>query len=347
VKAIKANLNSNKPSSNLVWSGRRHLLDTKDLSKDEVLYLINRAKYFKEQVFGHPSTESYSSLSSILAGKVAANLFYENSTRTRLSFDLASKRLGMHVLNLDIDRSSVQKGETIEDTARTVAAMGVNVIVQRHTEADSGAKIAAATKDKVHIVNAGEGITAHPTQGLLDLFTMLEISAASGKSDLVGTKLVIVGNVIHSRVARSIMWFAPLFNFKVQLVGPSEWLPTNEPMPDGVTADTDFDKAVHDADFVMTLRVQFERMTGNIWVDKENGPNFGRGAYKDLYQVNHERLKLAKPSVKVMHPAPFNRDVEISGAVADDHKFSVIETQIQNGVPIRMAVLEALCLTDE
>ena len=261
-----ASVSSKKTVDSMTWSGRRHLLDTKDLTKNEVDYLIQRTKYFKEQLFGSSCTkEQLNSLRSILANKVVANLFYENSTRTRLSFELASKRLGMHVLNLDIGQSSVQKGESLEDTARTVAAMGVDVIVQRHMQAGSGAKIVEATRDKVHIINAGEGISAHPTQGLLDLFTMFEIAAAAGKNDLSGMNLVIVGNILHSRVARSIMWFAPMFGFKVQLFHRTEWLPPeDEILPSDITLSTNFDEAIRDADFVMALRVQLERMTGNV-----------------------------------------------------------------------------------
>ena len=330
-----ANASSKQSMDNLAWSGRRHLLSTKDLSKDEVVYLINRAKYFKEQVFSNQK-DHLSSLSTILADKVTANLFYENSTRTRLSFELASKRLGMHVLNLDIDRSSVQKGESLEDTALTLAAMGVDVMVQRHSQAGSAARIAEATNNKVHVINAGEGITEHPTQALLDLFTMFEQIKLDGKKDLSNSKLVIVGDIAHSRVARSIMCFASMFDFGVHIAGPIEWLPKNDELANSnIVMHTDLDEAIVNADFVMALRIQTERM------DLVFTPSDAAA-----YKINHDRLRLAKPSVKVMHPGPMNRGTEIDHAVAEDKAISLIECQVCNGVPIRMAVLEALCSTD-
>jgi aspartate carbamoyltransferase catalytic subunit len=273
-------------------------------------------------------------LGSILAGKTSANLFYENSTRTRLSFELASKHLGMHVLNLDVSRSSVQKGESLEDTARTLAAMGVNVIVQRHSTSGSAAKIAEATNDKVHVINAGEGTTDHPTQALLDLFTMLEVSAE--QKDLTDKKIVIVGDILHSRVASANLSLLPLFGAKIHLVGPAQLLPQNANAKD--VMHQDLDEALIDADFVMAIRPQFERQESGIFgsIDK----------YISSFQINHERLKKAKRSVKIYAPGPINRDVEISGKLADDRDFSLIEKQVQNGVPMRMAVIEALCADD-
>ncbi len=329
---VMANLSSEKHIDNLAWSGKRHLLDTKDLSKDEVIYLINRAKYFKEQL-----NSSVNTLSSILTGKVAANLFYEYSTRTRLSFELASKRLGMQVLNLDISRSSVQKGESLIDTALTLAAMGVNVIIQRHAQSGSAAQIAGATANKVHVINAGEGVTDHPTQALLDVFTMLEAAALEGKIDLSGSKIVIVGDILHSRVAKSSLWLPTLFGAQIHLVGPAQLLPQALAASGAILHDN-LDEALKNADFIMTIRPQFER--------QESGIFGGVDTYVSSYQINHERLKRAKPSVKIIAPGPINRDVEISGKVADDHALSLIERQVENGVPMRMAVLEALCGTD-
>jgi aspartate carbamoyltransferase catalytic subunit len=328
---------SQTSQNNSVWSGRPHLINTSDLSKDEVFHLLERAKYFKQQLFGNRSKNSIETLSAILPGRIEANLFYENSTRTRLSFELASKHLGMHVLNLDVNRSSVKKGETLEDTARTLMAMGVDVIVQRHSEPGSAQRLAAVTGDKVHIINAGEGKTDHPTQALLDLFTMLEINSAIEKTDLQGQKIVIVGDVIHSRVARANFKLMPLFGAEIHVVGPKQLMPkdTNK---NKIIVHNDLDDALKNADFIMAIRPQFERQEEGVFGSVEK--------YVEHYQINHERLKQAKPSAKVYAPGPINRDIEISSKVADDENFALIEKQVQNGVPIRMAVLEALCKTN-
>ncbi len=332
-----ASSSAKKSPDKLVWSGKQHLINTKELTKDEVIYLLERAKYFKQQLFGHQSTKpgadsSINAFSSILAGKVEANLFYENSTRTRSSFELASKHLGMHVLNLDVSRSSVQKGESLEDTARTLAAMGINVIVQRHSASGSAAKIAEATNNKVHIINAGEGTTDHPTQALLDIFTMLE--ATTEQTDLSNKKIVIIGDILHSRVASANLCLLPLFGAQIHLAGPEQLLPKNLANKN-ISIHSNLDEALVNADFVMSIRPQFER--------QENGIFGSVDQYISSYQINHERLKQAKPSVKVCAPGPINRDIEISGKVADDYNLSLIERQVQNGVPIRMAVIEALC----
>jgi len=294
---MKASAGSaHKSPSNLVWSGKRHLINTSELTKDEVLFILRRATYFKQQLFADksklPSINKEDQLSEILADKVEANLFYENSTRTRLSFELASKHLGMHVLNLDVSRSSVQKGETLEDTARTLAAMGVNVIVQRHADSGSAAQIVKATNDSVHIINAGEGKTDHPTQALLDLFTILEINASRGLQDLDGQKIVIVGDVIHSRVASANLMLMPLFGAQMHLVGPEQLMPSKS--IGNITIHKDLDKAVIDADFVMAIRPQFERQESGIFGSIES--------YAKSFQINHERLKHAKPTVKVYAP---------------------------------------------
>lgn len=328
-------------SENSSWSKRRHLFDSSELSKAEVKHLLNRAAFFKEKLFGKESGskraigERLRELNSFLLGRTSANLFYENSTRTRLSFELASKHLGMQVLNLDVSRSSVQKGESLEDTGRTLAAMGIDVIVQRHSVSGSAAKIAEATENKVHIINAGEGVTDHPTQGLLDLFTMLE--TIPEHADLSGKKVVIVGDILHSRVASTNLSFLPMFGAELILVGPEQLLPQKLSC-NNVSTNSNLDEALTGADFVMAIRPQFERQEEGVFgsVDK----------YISNYQVNHERLKNANANVKVCAPGPINRDIEISGKLASDKNLSLIETQVQNGVVMRMAVIEALCSTD-
>ncbi len=328
--------NAHSSQNSLVWSGNPHLINSKDLNKNDVLYLLRRAKFFKEQLLkiecGKIGRNEFTeSVGTILAGRVAANLFYENSTRTRLSFELASKHLGMHVLNLDISKSSVQKGESLEDTGKTLAAMGVNVIVQRHSISGSCEKIAEATNHRVHVINAGEGTTEHPTQALLDLFTMLEVNP--DEPELTGKKIVIVGDILHSRVASSNLILLPMFGAHICLVGPQHLLP--KIANNNVEIHTNMDKAMVDADFVISVRPQFERQKEDTFGCVEE--------YINSYQINHERLKSAKKNVKVCAPGPINRDMEISNDVANDISLSLIERQVQNGVVIRMAVIETLC----
>lgn len=305
------------------WSGRRHFIDTKDLTLEEIGYLIHLARKYKNDLkAGKPPH-------SVLDGKVVANLFYENSTRTRCSFELASKHLGMVVLNLDMAVSSVKKGETIEDTARTLLALGVHVIVQRHSLSGSADRLAQILHEELHIVNAGDGTNAHPTQALLDLFTMLEY-----KSDLKGAKIAIVGDVTHSRVARSNFCLLRKLGADIHFAGPPALVPSDIEFP-GATMHSALEDAIEQADFVMALRLQLERQQAGLIPSIEE--------YARLYRVDHKVLKRAKPHVKVLHPGPINRGVEISDEVADDSDISLIEKQVANGVPTRMSVLSAIC----
>lgn len=305
------------------WSGRQHLLDTKDLSIEEISHLIEQAKRYKSEIAAGSPVEP------VLSGKVVANLFYENSTRTRSSFELAGKKLGMTVLNLDLGTSSVKKGETLEDTARTMLALGVNVLVQRHAASGSALRIVDALGDRIHVVNAGDGANAHPTQALLDLFTMLEC-----KDDLKGSKIAIVGDVLHSRVARSNFWLLQKLGAQIHFAGPPTLMPTTFTAL-GAQVHVRLEDALDDADFVMALRLQLERQqTGLI-------PSLAE--YAHLYRIDHKRLRHAKPGAKVMHPGPINRGVEITDAIADDPSVSLIERQVANGIPVRMSVLRALC----
>jgi aspartate carbamoyltransferase catalytic subunit len=305
------------------WSGRRHLIDTKDLTLAEVGYLISQARKYKNDLLAGSTPHS------VLAGKIAANLFYETSTRTRLSFELASRHLGMNVLNLDVAASSVKKGESLEDTARTLLALGVNVIVQRHASSGSAHRLVEAVPERINVVNAGDGANAHPTQALLDLFTMLE-----HKSDMRGAKIAIVGDVTHSRVARSNFWLLQKLGAEVHFAGPPTLVPQNF-TAFGAHVHLLAEDAIEGADFVMALRLQLER--------QESGLIPSIQEYRQLYRIDHKRLSYAKSHVKVMHPGPLNRGIEISDDVADDPALSLIEQQVANGVPVRMSVLSALC----
>jgi aspartate carbamoyltransferase catalytic subunit len=268
-----------------------------------------------------------------LAASTVANIFYENSTRTRSSFELAARRLGATVLNLDVETSSVTKGETIVDTAQTLVAMGVDAIVQRHAGSGSAHQLAGTLPGNVHIVNAGDGWHAHPTQGLLDLMSMLE-----AKPDLTGSKVAIIGDITHSRVARSIIWLLKLFGAETHLCGPPTLMPA-EISQLAVTVHNRLEPAIEKADFIMTLRMQLER--------QKKGLIPGLSEYKKLYRLDHQRLQLANPAVKVMHPGPVNRGIEITDQLAADSKYSLIKTQVTNGVAVRMAVLYLLLAPEQ
>lgn len=316
-------MKSNAGSNSAAWSNRHHVIDTKDLTLEEVSYLFNLAKKYKtEMTSGVPPQP-------VLKGKVLANVFYETSTRTRSSFELAGIHLGMHVLNLEVAASSVQKGESLEDTGRTLQALGVNAIVQRHSLTGSCERLVKVLSDKMRIINAGEGSSAHPTQGLLDAFTMLEHIES-----LKGAKVAIIGDITHSRVARSNLWLLAKLGVEVHVAGPATLLP--EDMSEfGAHVHHRLEDALDKADFVMALRLQLERQKSGLITSLDD--------YANQYRLDHTRLKLAKPGVKVLHPGPLNRGVEITEALADDPTISLIEQQVANGVFIRMSVLTALC----
>lgn len=304
------------------WQARRHLLDTKDLTNAEIdcaMALTTEFKTFRSQHL--PPLD-------VLAGKTVANVFYENSTRTRSSFELAAKSLGATVLNFDVATSSVSKGETILDTARTLASMDIDCLVQRHSASGSCHQLALALGDQLHFVNAGDGWNAHPTQALLDAFSMLEVLGS-----LQGAKVAIVGDITHSRVARSNIWLLQKLGAEVHVAGPTTLLPDGLDQL-GVHVHQDLEPAISDSDIIMTLRLQLERQTqGHL-------PSLGE--YKKLYRIDHKCLAVAKPTVKVMHPGPLNRGIEITSDLADDPNLSLIEIQVKNGVAVRMAVFYLL-----
>ena len=304
------------------WKNRRHLLDTKDLSAEELDALVTAASICKEMINSGEGPQP------LLATRTIANLFYENSTRTRSSFELAAKRLGATVINLDIGSSSVAKGETIIDTGRTLAAMAVDAFVQRHNCSGSAIQIARELGDRVHIINAGDGWNGHPTQALLDYFTMMEI-----RGSIKGAKIAIVGDITHSRVARSNMWLLTRMGADVHIAGPPTLVPP-ELGTLGVTVHNKLEPAIEGADFVMVLRLQLERQKQGLI------PSIGE--YRRVYRMDHARIKLCSQNAKVMHPGPINRDLEITDALANDPEKSLVLTQVGNGVAVRMAVLHLL-----
>ena len=258
---------------------------------------------------------------NVLDGKTVFNLFYENSTRTLMSFAAAVHRLGGSAITLPVEQSSVQKGETLEDTARTLNAMRPDALVIRHRENGAPAEVAKILDAPV--INAGDGTNEHPTQALLDAAA---IRHRLGRIE--GLKVAICGDIKHSRVARSNGKLLPRLGAEVRFAGPPEL------MPDGVPA-LSIDEAISGADAVMMLRVQRERL------DQEFGD--APGEYLSLYGLTAERLALAAPNAVVMHPGPMNRGVEIESAIADDAERSLITLQVEMGVAVRMACLEMLC----
>lgn len=261
-----------------------------------------------------------------LDGATLINLFFENSTRTLASFEIAAKRLGAHVINFSAGSASISKGESLEDTALNLAAMRPDIQVVRHSAAGAAAHFARVTG--VSTVNAGDGAHEHPTQALLDAFTLTRRWGEVG-----GRRILIVGDILHSRVARSNVALLNMLHADVRLCGPATLLPEDADRW-GVQVFHDLDAALEGCDAVMALRVQRERMSGGlIPSDRE---------YRTLYGLDHGRLEHAKPDCLVMHPGPMNRGVEIDGALADDRERAVILEQVEAGVAVRMAVLELI-----
>jgi len=297
----------------------RHLLGLQEMSKEEIELILDNAIGFKE-IF----TRTVKKVPT-LRGKTVVNLFFENSTRTRTSFEIAAKRLSADVINFSVSTSSVTKGESLLDTARTIEAMGSDFIVMRHS--CPGAPHLLSKRLKSAIINAGDGCHEHPSQGLLDLFTMRE-----HKRKIADLKVVILGDILHSRVARSNIWGLSKLGAKVTVVGPKTLIPPHiEKL--GVEICYDLKKGIKDADVINLLRIQLERQRKNLF------PSIRE--YKLLYGLTQERMKYAKPDVLIMHPGPINRGVEISQEVADG-PYSVIIEQVTNGVAIRMSILYLL-----
>jgi len=297
------------------WT-RKHLLALQDLSAEEIEFLLNTADSFKEV-----STRSVKKVPA-LRGRVVVNAFFEDSTRTRTSFSLAASRLSAVVIDFSERGSSVSKGETLVDTARNIEAMGIDILVVRHPAAGSAEILSRAVSCSV--VNAGDGAHEHPTQGLLDLYTIRE---RFGK--VAGLKVAIVGDIANSRVARSNLWGLSKLGAQVILVGPPTLLPKSfEKL--GASCVNDFDSIVGEVDVINMLRVQFERIKTSQFPSVREFTKF--------FGLTHERFARCKKDVFVMHPGPMNRGIEIGSEIADGPNSGIL-TQVTNGLAVRMAVL--------
>jgi aspartate carbamoyltransferase catalytic subunit len=337
--------------STTTWT-RRHIISLADFTVEEYDTVLRTAASFREVLSRRTKKVP------TLQGQVVANLFFEPSTRTRSSFELAAKRLSADTLNFTPGSSSLTKGETILDTAKTYLAMGTDLMVIRHREA--GVPQAIATEmdrlnSNVGVLNAGDGQHEHPSQALLDLFTICSALDPDYPSFslLEGKKVAIVGDILHSRVARSNIWSLTASGAEVHLAGPPTLLPKlfeqytasrdrnpsfphpssliPHPSPGNLFLHWNLDPALEDADFVMTLRLQKERMTQHLLPSLRE--------YHQQFGITSDRLKLCKPNVKVLHPGPTNRGVEISSELMDDPKISLIPQQVTSGVAVRMALL--------
>jgi len=294
----------------------KDLLGLKDLSIEEIRLILKTARSMKE-VAARPIPKV-----PTLLGKHIITLFYEASTRTRTSFNMASKILSANITNVAISSSSVSKGENLIDTVKNLEVMGVDALIIRHAMA--GAPHLAAKNSRIPIINAGDGFNEHPTQGLLDIFTMQE-----KKGSLAGKKVLIVGDISHSRVARSNIWGLTKLGAEVTVIGPPTMIPAGiEEMK--VKISYNFDREIPDADFIYMLRIQNERQEKGLFPSIEE--------YSKLYGLNKERINIAKKDVVVMHPGPINRGVEITSEVADG-PYNVILDQVTNGVAVRAAIL--------
>ncbi|EAZ89950.1 aspartate carbamoyltransferase catalytic subunit [Crocosphaera chwakensis] len=317
------------------WT-RHHVLGLNDWTPEEYDTLLQTASSFREVL------SSRTKKVPALQGVVVTNLFFEPSTRTRSSFELAAKRLSADILNFSPGSSSLTKGETILDTAKTYLAMGTNLMVIRHKQAGVPQAIAQEMdrlKTGVGILNAGDGQHEHPSQGLLDLFTLCCLLDFDNPrlGLLKGKKIAIVGDILHSRVARSNIWSLTAAGADVHLVGPPTLVPEwfkgmqNESHEGQLFLNWELKSALDKADFVMTLRLQKERMTDYLLPSLRE--------YHQQYGINHHRLEWCNSDVKILHPGPVNRGVEISSELMDDPEFSLIQQQVTSGIAVRMALL--------
>ena len=305
-----------EPKAGKIKWTKKDLLALEELSKEEIELVLQTAESFKEV-----STRDVKKVPA-LRGKTIANLFFEPSTRTRTSFELAAKRLSADIVNFSSSGSSTQKGESLRDTAKNIEAMHVDTIVMRHGSSGSAEYLARSIR--AGVINAGDGVHAHPTQGLLDIFTILE-----RKKTIQGLKVCLIGDILHSRVARSNIWGLNKLGAKVAVCGPPTLIPKDiEKL--GVEVFYNLDEALKDQDVLNILRIQLERQKGAFF------PSIRE--YAAEYGISVERVAKAKPDVIIMHPGPINRGVELGSEVADG-SHSVILDQVTNGVAVRMAVL--------
>ena len=303
----------------------RHLLSIADLSKTKAISILDTANELARV------SDGVVKKLPTLRGRTIVNLFAEDSTRTRISFEAAAKRLSADVINFSAKGSSVSKGESLKDTAMTLQAMGADAVVIRHSASGAAQRLADSQWMSGSVVNAGDGTHEHPSQALLDAFTIRK-HLSLGKSDLDGLTVAIVGDVLHSRVARSNVLLLSKLGAKVVLVAPPTLLPVGvESWP--ATVSYDFDSIIPFVDVVMMLRVQQERMTDLYFPNSRE--------YSRYFGLNLDRMKSMKPGAIVMHPGPMNRGLEISAEVADSAR-SVITEQVTNGVSVRMAILYVL-----
>jgi len=299
----------------VTWT-KKDLLGLEYLTKEEIGLILDNAKSFKE-VLGRPLRKV-----PTLRGKTVVNLFYEPSTRTRTSFELAAKRLSADVINVAKESSSIQKGETLIDTGRNLEALKIDIIVVRH--GSSGAAVTLSRAVNISVVNAGDGWHEHPTQALLDIFTLKEKLGS-----IKGLNVSIIGDIAHSRVARSNIWGLTKLGANVTVCAPKELIPSQiEKLNVKVT--NSVDEAIKNRDAINVLRMQFERDNAGAFPSKIE--------YFKTFGVTEERLKKAKKNIIVMHPGPINRGVEMSAEIADSAN-SVILEQVTNGIAVRMAVL--------
>jgi len=304
-----------RKSKQFKWH-HKHLLGLRELSAEEITYILDTAEGFQQI-----STRSVKKAPP-LRGKVVVNLFFEDSTRTRNSFALAASRLSADVIEFTKKASSVSKGETLLDTAKNLEAMGIDIVVVRHSA--GGAPRFLSRSINACVVNAGDGFCEHPTQALLDVYTIRKL-----KGTLEGLKIAIVGDIAHSRVARSDMWAMTKLGAEVIFVGPPTLMPAQvERLP--VTVSYSLDDVIEKVDVINMLRIQFERLGGNPFPSVRE--------YSHYFGLTVERMKRAKPDIMVMHPGPINRGLEIESEVADGGN-SVILEQVKNGLAVRMAVL--------
>ncbi len=297
-----------------------HLLGIQGLSPSDISAILDKAETYVEQ------NRRADKKTKLLHGRTVVNLFFEDSTRTRTSFELAAKRLGANVINMAVAQSAVKKGETLIDTAMTLNAMHLDALVLRHP--DSGAAELLSQKVNCAVINAGDGMHEHPTQALLDAMTIRR-----HKKKLQGLNVAICGDILHSRVARSNILLLNAMGAYVRVIAPSTLLPKSIDRM-GVEVFTDMRQGLKDVDVVMMLRVQLERMQGSYLPSTRE--------YFHFYGLDYEKLSFAKPDAMIMHPGPMNRGVEIDSTLADDIHRSVILEQVEMGVAVRMAVLDML-----
>jgi len=303
----------------------RHLLSTGDLDRDEALLVLDTAEQLS-RVAARPIKKL-----PTLRGRTVVNLFYEDSTRTRISFEAAAKRLSADVINFSAKGSSVSKGESLKDTAMTLEAMGADAVVVRHSASGAPYRLANSGWIGGHVVNAGDGTHEHPTQALLDAFTMRRRLSA-GRGDLAGRRVAIVGDVLHSRVARSNVLLLRTLGAEVTVVAPPTLLPVGIDVWPCATA-YDFDSVLPKCDVVMMLRVQQERMNASFFPTTRE--------YSRRYGLDERRVAMLPDHAIVMHPGPMVRGMEITPEVADSARSTIVE-QVTNGVSVRMAVLYLL-----